>query len=112
VRQGQEEGYRPELYVVPSSPELLASVRAALERKVGALQTAYPGVAIEDLGTRLRVSIPDDYRTGHEVHFAEVVRRFLEYVRDRRALPAWEKPNMVAKYYVTTMAHKLSHEGR
>ena len=24
------------------------------------------------------------------------------YVRDRRTLPAWERPNMLAKYYVTT----------
>jgi predicted dehydrogenase len=111
VRQGREEDYRPELYVVPNLPQAMEPVRAALERKVAALQGAYPGVRVDDLGARLRVRIPDHHRTGHETHFAEVARRFLEYVRDPKTLPAWEKPNMVAKYYVTTMAHVLSNAG-
>jgi hypothetical protein len=47
---------------------------------------------------------------GHEAHFAQVTRHFLSYLRDRSKLPAWERPNMLAKYYVTTTGTELSHQ--
>jgi predicted dehydrogenase len=100
VRQGKEQNYRPELYVVPESDP--AGVRAAVERKVAALQARYPGVAVVESGGGLAVTIPDVYRVGHEAHFGEVARQFLEYLREPRLLPAWERPNMLAKYHVTT----------
>ncbi len=37
-----------------------------------------------------------------------MTRRFLQYVRDRGTLPAWERPNMLAKYYVTTEGVRLA----
>src|SRR2546430_13531798 len=46
----------------------------------------------------MHITIPDKYRVGHEAHFAQVTSRFLEYVKDPKRLPAWEKPNMLAKY--------------
>jgi predicted dehydrogenase len=102
IRQGKAENYRPELYVVPNEPADKAGVRAALAQQVANLQRQYLGLTIEDLGEQLALRIPDQYRVGHEAHFAEVTRQFLHYLEDRRALPAWEKPNMVAKYAVTT----------
>jgi hypothetical protein len=77
---------------------------------VAALQTTFPGVAVEDLGEQLRVTIPDKYRVGHEEHFAEVTDRFLQYLKNPTSLPAWERPNMLAKYYVTTKGVELSRE--
>ena len=56
----------------------------------------------EELGDELRVSIPDGYRVGHEAHFAHVLAQFLEYLKSPGAMPAWERPNMLAKYCVTT----------
>jgi predicted dehydrogenase len=109
VRQGKDENYRPELYVVPNGAAEKAAVLAALKARVSSLAGRYPGVAVEDLGARLRVTVPDRYRDGHEAHFAEVMRRFLGYLRDPKSLPAWEKPNMLAKYYVTTRGVELSH---
>jgi predicted dehydrogenase len=109
VRQGAEEGYRPELYVVPNEPggrEVGAAVRA----RVAALQPRFPGVGVEEAGGRLRVTIPDRYRIGHEAHFAEVTRQFLAYLDDPRAVPAWENPNMLAKYTVTTQGVRLSRQ--
>jgi hypothetical protein len=47
---------------------------------------------------------------GHEAHFAQVTTEFLRFLRDRRALPAWERPNMLAKYYVSTTGTELSHK--
>jgi hypothetical protein len=54
------------------------------------------------------VIIPDAFRTGHEAHFAEVTRQFLEYVRNPKLMPAWEQAAMLAKYYVTTGGVALS----
>jgi predicted dehydrogenase len=108
VRQGREEKYRTELYVVPNSREGKAEVLAALKGKVAALQAKFPGLAVEDLGEQARVTIPDKYRVGHEEHFAQVTGRFLEYIKNPGALPSWEKANMLAKYYVTTKGVELS----
>jgi hypothetical protein len=68
------------------------------------LQGAYPGLACEDLGEELRVVIPDHYRVGHEAHFAQVLAQFLEYLKSPGTIPAWERSNMLAKYYVSTGA--------
>ncbi len=105
VRQGAEESYRPELYVVPRE----GGVGAALETRVAALQATYPGVALESAGDAVRVTIPDQYRIGHEAHFAEVARQFFRYLSGEAKMPAWETPNMLAKYLVTTRGVELSH---
>ena len=110
VRQTRADRFRPELYVVPVSLELRPQVLAALQTKVKALQTDFPGVAIEDRGGEMRVTIPDAFRVGHEAHFAEVTASFLKYLRNRGALPAWERPNMLTKYYVTTKGIELSRK--
>jgi predicted dehydrogenase len=110
VRQGPEEKYVPEVFVLPNRAELKAPVLAALVRRVNALQQTTPGLAIEDLGERLRIILPARHRVGHEAHFELLARQFLEYVRDPGKLPAWEKPNMLAKYYVTTQGVKLARE--
>jgi hypothetical protein len=101
IRQGKDEKYRPELYVLPVAGEE-QSVRSALAQRVRLLQSASSGVGLEDQGGRLWLTIPDRYRTGHEAHFAEVTRQVLRYLRKDEPMPAWEKPNMLAKYFVTT----------
>lgn len=108
VRQGERENFRPEVYIVPNSPDTHAQIRAALEAKVEQLQSAFPGIAVEDLGTELLLTIPAPLRTSHEAHFAEVTRQFFAYLKDPKALPAWEKPNMLAKYYVSTKGVELA----
>lgn len=110
IRQGKEEKYRPELYVVPNSPAEKDQVLTALKKKVGALQSLYPGVGVTDLGNEMLVEAPDKYRVGHEAHFAQVTNRFLSYLKDPRSVPVWEKPNMLAKYYVTTRGFELSKQ--
>lgn len=110
VRQGKDQNYRPELFVVPAEGQKPA-VKAALDRRVAALQAVYPGVTMEEKGDRLWVQIPDRFRVGHEAHFAEVTKKFLRYLSAPSTLPAWEKPNMLAKYAVTTrgVAQASSH---
>jgi predicted dehydrogenase len=108
VRQTKADGYRPELYVVPASAADKAHVLAAAQAKIASLRTLYPGIGIEERGAEMRVTIPDALREGHEAHFAQVASAFLKYLRDRRTLPAWERPNMLAKYFITTTGTELS----
>lgn len=111
VRQTRADRFRPELYVVPAAPAQKAQVLAALQAKVKTLLPAYPGIAVEDLGHEMRVTIPDALRVGHEAHFAQVMMRYLEYLKNRGGLPAWERSNMLAKYFVTTKGTELSRQG-
>ena len=110
VRQTRADKLRPELYVVPREPSARAQVLAAVQRKLQALQQEFPGVGVEERGAELHVIIPDRFRVGHEAHFAEVAANYFKYLRDRQALPRWERPNMAAKYYVTTRGTELSRE--
>jgi predicted dehydrogenase len=110
VRQTKADGYRPEVYIVPNKPEDKATVLAAVTTKLASLQGTWAGVAAEERGAEIHLTIPDKYRVGHESHFAQVTSDFLKYLKDRKALPAWERPNMLAKYYVTTKGTELSRE--
>jgi hypothetical protein len=88
--------------VVPVDPRAKAELLRAVEARVRALDGELPGLAVEDRGDRIRVVIPKALRVGHEEHFALLVRAFLEEVDGRARLPSWERPNMLAKYRVTT----------
>ena len=109
VRQTQADKGRPELYVVPVNAADRADVLAAVRARVAALQSTFAGITAGERGGEIHIGIPDAFRVGHEAHFAQVTKEFLRFVRDRRALPAWERPNMLAKYYVSTTGTELSH---
>jgi predicted dehydrogenase len=111
VRQTRADKFLPELYVVPATPAVKAEVLAAVQARLKALQTQFPGVGVEERGAELHVTVPAALRVGHEAHFAQVASKFLEYLRNRAALPAWERPNMIAKYFVTTTGTELSRKG-
>lgn len=110
IRQTRADRFRPELYVVPDAPAAHGEVLSAVRRKIGALQARFPGVDVEERGGEIHVTIPDALRVGHEAHFAQVTKHFLEYLRDRSKLPAWERPNMLAKYFVSTTGTELSRQ--
>jgi predicted dehydrogenase len=109
VRQTQAENYRPEVYVMPNRLGDKTGVLAALQAKVSALQARFAGIQVQHLGDEWRVAIPDAYRVGHEAHFAQVTKQCLGYLKEPNSLPAWEKPNMLAKYFITTQG---VHKGR
>jgi len=108
IRQTRADGFRPELYVLPAAGGDPSRLRAGLERKIGELQAKYAGLAVDERAGELHVVIPDQYRVGHEAHFAQVMSNYLQYLRNRDALPPWERPNMLAKYYVTTTGTEMS----
>jgi predicted dehydrogenase len=111
IRQTAADGFRPELYVVPVTAAIKPQLLSALQASVDKLKASYPGIALDDRGAEIRITVPDALRVGHEAHFAQVTESFLKHLRDRRSLPAWERPNMLAKYYVTTTGTELSRTG-
>ncbi len=109
VRQTPQTHYRRELYVSATDAQKRTALAAAVRAKVERLQAAYPGVAVENAGDELLITIPDRYRVGHEAHFAMVVEHFIKYMKSPKSMPAWEQPNMLAKYYVTTKGTEMGH---
>jgi predicted dehydrogenase len=109
IRQGKEQNYRPELYVEPAGGMDDAVFAKALVAAVDDLAATYPGVRLRQQDGSWLVSIPDEYRIGHEAHFGQVTDRYLQYLADGK-LPDWEAPNMIAKYYVTTAALQMATE--
>jgi len=55
-----------------------------------------------------RIAIPEAIRVGHDAAFGAFTRRFLACVADPASLPARERPNLLAKYRVTTGAVAIS----
>jgi predicted dehydrogenase len=106
IRQGAEENYKPALYIEPigNSETTFANV---LTGQVIKLQSKYPGVELKKISKGWEVIIPEKYKEGHEAHFARVTEKFLQYLKEGK-LPAWEVPNMIAKYYTTTSALELA----
>ncbi|CAN5164906.1 putative oxidoreductase C-terminal domain-containing protein [soil metagenome] len=108
IRQGEEQQYRPELYIEPVDGVALESFEADLIYYLQQLQSRYKGLAVKRSGNGWMVIIPESLRTGHEAHFGEVTQKFLQYLKEGR-LPAWEVPNMITKYYITTKALEIAN---
>ena len=105
--QGKEQNFLPELYVVPNNPGLAQEVQGALREKVADLQARLPGVSVEASGGEFHVKLPERFRIGDEQSYAQLTEKLLEYVKNSKPVPAYEKPNMLAKYYVTTLGVEL-----
>lgn len=103
IRQGAQQKYRPELYVEPANKEAGIQIGTALQKRIAVLQKQYPGINILKEATGWKVVIPDVLRTSHEAHFAEVTRKYLNFLKQGK-VPKWEIANILAKYYTTTQA--------
>jgi predicted dehydrogenase len=112
IRQGREERFRPELYILPVTAESREALLAALKKKLDAMQKDWPGVDMGVQGGRAHIIIPEKYRVGHEAHFVQVTRAFLAYLGNPKSLPAWEKSNMLVKYYIAAKGVELSRGDR
>ena len=97
-----------EIDVIPNASENIAALTAALERRLKQLSGAFPNLTLRNNGSAIRVSIPSEDRARGGSSFAQLVQQFLKYVRDPATTPGWEKPNMLAKYYLTTTAVDLA----
>ena len=104
----QEPGGRPELFVSAANPAEHATVVRRLREKCGSLQREFVGMSVTDTGAEAQVHIPDGWRAGHEDHFAAVMDEFVRYFHAPRSVPPWEKPNALARYYITTKAVEMA----
>jgi predicted dehydrogenase len=111
VRQSRETASAPQLYVRPRDPADIHVLRKAVEQRCRTLENQYRGLKVLKERDELRIWVPDRYRVGHEAHFGEVTRQFQDYVLGRLQLPGWEKPNMLAKYRLTTAGVHLARGG-
>ena len=108
IRQGQEQGYKPELYIEALPDIDLVAYEKELAAVMSTVADKYPGVALDKVSDNVwQVQIPATYRVGHEAHFGQVMENYLQYLQDGK-LPDWEVPNMIAKYYVTTHALEMA----
>ena len=103
VRQGKEQKYKPVLYIetIDKSKAYEDAVAASFKM----VQGKYPGIELKKNAAGWELIIPAKYDNGHEAHFAQVANKYMEYLKAGQ-LPRWEVPNMIAKYYLTTLALK------
>lgn len=105
IRQGAEENYQPALYIEPVIKD--ADYEKVLMEKIKQVFAKYNGGELSKTSAGWKVILPDELKEGHEAHFARVTEKFLEYLK-KGNMPAWEVPNMIAKYYTTTKGLELS----
>ena len=106
IRQGEEEGYKPALYIRSKvngvgSKELRKAVLEFVE-------PIYPGTVFEEISDGYwKLVIPKKFQIGHEAHFGQVATNYLTYLMEGK-LPIWETPNMLTKYYTIIEAYKMA----
>ncbi len=102
IKQGEEQSYKPVVYIDP-----VQSSEKTVKDAIARLQTKYAGVSVKRTGSLWEIVIPEKLKVGHEDHFAEVAKKYLEYLKTKQ-LPSWEVPNMLSKYYTTTQALEMA----
>ena len=107
VRQGKKQNYKATVYVEPANGVTRQDLEPAFESVMQRLQQHYPGAGYTASPNGWELQIPDEFHFGHEAHFGMVAQSFFEYLT-LGALPAWEVPNMITKYYITTHAREMA----
>lgn len=108
VLQGKEQNFIPEIFIESAPGIDSAGVENALISYIASLaENQYPGLSVVREKNRWRIDIPVKYRVGHEAHFGQVTDRFLEFLSGE-PIPAWERANMLAKYFITTKALEMA----
>ena len=108
IEQGKEQGYKPVLTIKPVKDTDLIAFENELTEAMKIITAKYPGVTLtKKEGGSWIVEVPERYHNGHESHFGQVTENFLKYLSEG-ALPEWEAPNMITKYYITTHALEMA----
>jgi predicted dehydrogenase len=110
IKQGPEQKYKPTLYIIDKAGASGETLGKRVTSAIKAVAKVHEGVEVKPTANPSvwEVVVPEKYAVGHEAHFASVTENFLKYL-EQGSLPKWEVPNMLAKYYTTTEAYRLSH---
>lgn len=111
ILQNKEQSYVPQLYIQKAENADQKIFDEALIKTIGKLQHKYPFISLKKEGDKIRIDIPIDRREGHEAHFARVAAKYFDFLINRN-MPAWEIPNMLTKYYITTSALEIAKKTR
>lgn len=103
IRQGQEQKFKPTLYIEKKNGLTEADVSKAFVD----VEKKFPGITLKANDKGWEIVIPEKYHEGHEAHFGRVTEKFLGFLKSGK-LPEWEVPNMIAKYYTTLTALKMA----
>jgi hypothetical protein len=107
IKQGKEENYKPTLYIEQrdNDPAFEEKLKSSLEN----INKQFPGIALMKNNAGWQIIVPEKYNDGHEAHFAQVMKKYIEYLNQKN-MPDWEIPNMLSKYYITTQAKALANK--
>ncbi len=94
LRQGAEEKYRATLYIKAASGVPAAEFSSVIESVKARMQQKYPGFDLIQKGNEWIVK-PGKFKNTNSAEVA------IGYILNN-TMPAWEVPNMIAKYYTTT----------
>lgn len=107
IKQGQEENFKPVLYVKGIDSDSESKLESIIMNQVA---KRLPGISFEKVGVDMwKIIIPEEFKVGHEGHFAQVTENFLKYYKEGK-MPNWEVPNMITKYYTTTTALEMAQK--
>lgn len=107
IRQSREQNYKPTLYVEKKSSATGEEFAKALTEALASLKDTYPGLSAKPAANGWEVVIPDQFKIGHEAHFAQVTAKYLGFLKAGK-LPEWEVPNILTKCHTIMEAYKMS----
>ena len=105
IRQSADENYKPTLYIEQREKDPLYDTK--LQVAMNKINEKFPGVTLLKNDKGWQLVVPEKYNDGHEAHFAQVMTKYLQYIKNNN-MPSWEVPNMLSKYYITTTAKALA----
>ncbi|MCW3106692.1 MAG: putative oxidoreductase [Segetibacter sp.] len=103
IRQGKEQQFKPSLYIEPIDKANQNNWSQAVETGLKSIREKYPDINLKKSKEGWELVIPEKYRIGHEQHFALVIKKYIQYLKEGK-MPEWEIAGMLAKYYTTTQA--------
>ena len=107
IRQGKEQNFKPTLYVEKKSSATDEEFAKTLTTGLASLKETYPGLAIKPAANGWEVVVPDQFKIGHEAHFAQVTAKYLKFLAAGK-LPEWEVPNILTKCHTIMEAYRMS----
>ena len=109
IRQGAEQNFKPTLYIEPlvMNGDFEKTLTAALP----SIQKQFAGISLEKTDKGWKVIVPKVFDEGHEAHFGRVAEKYFSFLKQGK-MPAWEVPNMITKYYITTTALEMAKQSK